>query len=277
MVALYGLQAVTEACSVALDEHVTSSAHVVNLLHRAASPAPVAPLQVPEALKLTLEPAANCDRYNRLLRSNITLVPVDQPSEHTHANPATDRTTQNPAPARHGERTGGAAKFFYEQLHARNLQASATLFDMRPEVLARSLAAIRRNQPEPSVQTSVGNALALPFPDATFDWIETDHFLQFFPPAQLPALIAQWQRVLKPGGVLTTRFFSPDLANRRERLQNANWKFVSRLLSAPSHFHPTDEIVKFFEAEKFAVATERLYPRPAPPVIALTAFKPNAG
>jgi ubiquinone/menaquinone biosynthesis C-methylase UbiE len=169
------------------------------------------------------------------------------------------------------------AKFFYEQLHARNLQASATLFDMRPEVLARSLAAIRRNQPEPSVQTSVGNALALPFPDATFDWIETDHFLQFFPPAQLPALIAQWQRVLKPGGVLTTRFFSPDLANRRERLQNANWKFISRLLSAPSHFHPTDEIVKFFEAEKFAVATERLYPRPAPPVIALTAFKPNAG
>ena len=74
MVALYGLEAVTEACAVALNEQVTSSAHVVNLLHRAAAPAPVAPLQVPAALKLTLEPAANCDRYNRLLRSNITVV-----------------------------------------------------------------------------------------------------------------------------------------------------------------------------------------------------------
>ena len=74
MVALYGLEAVTAACTVALDEHVTSSAHVVNLLHRAASPAPAAPLQVPEALKLVIEPAANCDRYNQLLRSNITVV-----------------------------------------------------------------------------------------------------------------------------------------------------------------------------------------------------------
>ena len=32
MVALYGLEAVTEACAVALDEQVVSSAHVVNLL-----------------------------------------------------------------------------------------------------------------------------------------------------------------------------------------------------------------------------------------------------
>ncbi len=38
MVAVYGLEAVTEACAAALDEQVVSSAHVVNLLHRAASP-----------------------------------------------------------------------------------------------------------------------------------------------------------------------------------------------------------------------------------------------
>ena len=38
MVALYGLEAVSEACAVALDEQVVSSAHVVNLLHRAAAP-----------------------------------------------------------------------------------------------------------------------------------------------------------------------------------------------------------------------------------------------
>src|SRR5271163_2988293 len=107
MVALYGLDAVAEACAVALNEQVATSAHVVNLLHRAAAPAPVAPLQVPEGLKLTLEPAANCDRYDRLLRSHITVVPINHPPEDNHANPTTDRTTENPAPARDGERAGG--------------------------------------------------------------------------------------------------------------------------------------------------------------------------
>jgi hypothetical protein len=107
MVALYGLDAVTEACAVALDEQVVSSAHVVNLLHRAGAPAPVAPLQVSDALKLKLEPAANCDRYDALLRSHISVVPNNHPPEENHANPTTDRTTENPALARHGERAGG--------------------------------------------------------------------------------------------------------------------------------------------------------------------------
>ncbi len=37
LIALYGLDAVTEACGAALNERVASSAHVVNLLHRAAT------------------------------------------------------------------------------------------------------------------------------------------------------------------------------------------------------------------------------------------------
>jgi transposase len=107
MVALYGLEAVTEACAAALEEQVVSSAHVVNLLHRAAAPARLPALQVPEALKLTVEPAANCDRYDRLLRRQplVQLVPVDHPREYTDAN-ATDRTTDGAAPAWHGERAG---------------------------------------------------------------------------------------------------------------------------------------------------------------------------
>jgi hypothetical protein len=80
MVALYGLEAVSEACAVALEEQVVSSAHVVNLLHRAAAPPQQPVLQVPEALKLAVEPAANCDRYNQLLRARpAMLVPVVPP------------------------------------------------------------------------------------------------------------------------------------------------------------------------------------------------------
>jgi transposase len=66
MVALYGLEAVSAACATALDEEVVTSAHVVNLLHRAAQ-APRPPvLQVPEALLLRHEPLADCSRYDRL-------------------------------------------------------------------------------------------------------------------------------------------------------------------------------------------------------------------
>ena len=59
MVALYGLDAVSAACATALDEEVVSSAHVVNLLHRAAQPPRPALLQVPEALRLKHEPLAD--------------------------------------------------------------------------------------------------------------------------------------------------------------------------------------------------------------------------
>jgi transposase len=109
MVSLYGLAAVSEACAVALEEHVVTSAHVVNLLHRGAQSERAPILQVPEALKLALEPAANCDRYDRLLRAQVTasLTILSHPTENTDATSSADRTTQGAAPSRHGERTGG--------------------------------------------------------------------------------------------------------------------------------------------------------------------------
>jgi hypothetical protein len=100
MVALYGLEAVSEACAAALDEHVVSSAHVVNLLHRTATAAAAPILQVPESLKLTLEPAANCDRYDRLLRSVVAII---HPTPENPDASSTDRTTEDAAAARHGE------------------------------------------------------------------------------------------------------------------------------------------------------------------------------
>jgi hypothetical protein len=66
MVALYGLEAVANACAAALEDSVVSSAHVVNRLHRAAQPPRPALIQVPEGLTLRYEPVADCARYDRL-------------------------------------------------------------------------------------------------------------------------------------------------------------------------------------------------------------------
>jgi hypothetical protein len=59
----------------------------VNLLHRAAEPVRVTMLQVPEALTLRIEPAADCGRYDQLLRCR-SVIPVfinHQPSEDVDA------------------------------------------------------------------------------------------------------------------------------------------------------------------------------------------------
>jgi hypothetical protein len=106
MVAIYGLEAVSDACANALEEQVVTSSHVVNLLHRKGPSARTVILQVPEALKLTVEPAANCDRYDRLLKARAALVSLPDPPENNDANPA-DRTDEGAEAARHGERTGG--------------------------------------------------------------------------------------------------------------------------------------------------------------------------
>jgi SAM-dependent methyltransferase len=49
------------------------------------------------------------------------------------------------------------------------------------------------------------NALQMPFSDGCFDWIETDFFLQFFSSMEKEALFREWYRLLKPGGIITTR------------------------------------------------------------------------
>jgi transposase len=104
MVAIYGLEAVAAACEAALEEQVGGSAYVVNLLHRSHQPARPPPLQVPEALKLTVEPAANCDRYNQLLQPRRILT-VLNPEIHD-ASP-TDRADESAAPEWYGQRPGG--------------------------------------------------------------------------------------------------------------------------------------------------------------------------
>jgi len=106
MVSLYGLDAVSRACATALNDEVTSSAHVVNLLHRAAAPQTAVPLQVPEALKLSIEPLANCDRYDAL-RTRVCAGRALILMEKNHANSTLDRAAEENASARNGECIGG--------------------------------------------------------------------------------------------------------------------------------------------------------------------------
>ena len=61
-----GLAAVEAACRQALDAGPCGRAVVLNILARQREEAPPPPLDVPAALSLSLEPTADCDRYDRL-------------------------------------------------------------------------------------------------------------------------------------------------------------------------------------------------------------------
>ncbi len=64
-----GLEAVEAACAEALSQNVPSASVVLNILARRREPPPPLTITTPDALRLTCEPAANCDRYDSLRRT----------------------------------------------------------------------------------------------------------------------------------------------------------------------------------------------------------------
>ena len=62
----HGLELLCVACELALEHRTVSSAVVLNHLHRLKAPLPLAPLQLPEHLRLLHEPQADCARYDQL-------------------------------------------------------------------------------------------------------------------------------------------------------------------------------------------------------------------
>jgi hypothetical protein len=69
-VGLDGLPAVEAACQEALDQGVFSAAVIINILARKRDPQPAAILSIPDALRLTHEPLADCARYDSLRRAS---------------------------------------------------------------------------------------------------------------------------------------------------------------------------------------------------------------
>lgn len=65
-----GLEAVEAACAEALANSVHSAGVVLNILARHREPPPPLTITTPHALRLSCEPAADCDRYDSLRRQN---------------------------------------------------------------------------------------------------------------------------------------------------------------------------------------------------------------
>ena len=64
-----GIEAVEAACQAALKQNTVSADAILNLITRQRDPPRPAPINLPESLALTLEPRADCARYDTLLGS----------------------------------------------------------------------------------------------------------------------------------------------------------------------------------------------------------------
>ncbi len=79
-----------------------------------------------------------------------------------------------------------------------------TGLDMNPAALAKARANIEAHGLSDVVDVVEGNAMALPFPDAAFDVVINEAMLTMLPRENKAKAIAEYFRVLKPGGVLLT-------------------------------------------------------------------------
>jgi SAM-dependent methyltransferase len=125
---------------------------------------------------------------------------------------------------------GGGALLAFMREHGLDPTGS----DLLPEAvrLAREAA--------PGCEVIEADAARLPFPDASFDRLVSHHLVEHLP--DLPATLAEWKRVLSPGGVMV--ICTPN------RLYGS-----PRIFADPSHLHIYDraELVRGVEESGFMV------------------------
>lgn len=95
------------------------------------------------------------------------------------------------------------ARTFAQFVQERNPNANITIADFSKKALTN----LRLNGIEklPNVEIIQADTTKLHFPDESFNLIETDGLLQFLSPQNKTQALSEWYRVLKPGGVVTTR------------------------------------------------------------------------
>lgn len=72
--------------------------------------------------------------------------------------------------------------------------------DVSPGMLAVAQKKIAKAAPATPIDLRVGDARTLPFADNSFDAVYTSFTLELFPAEDIPVVLAEAKRVLKPGG-----------------------------------------------------------------------------
>lgn len=116
-----------------------------------------------------------------------------------------------------------------------NSKAAIDVLDIAPYALSQSEEFLATCQDIDCTYISFieGDALSMPCADGQFDWIETDFFIQFFSYEEKVTLFEEWYRVLKPGGIVTTRDWLLERENFLERAVDRSKNWLIRHMLGP--------------------------------------------
>lgn len=70
----HGVEAVNVACELAIESRVITRDYILNAVNRLRASATASTIEIPQELKLNIEPMADCKKYNRLLQGDAHVV-----------------------------------------------------------------------------------------------------------------------------------------------------------------------------------------------------------
>jgi len=146
---------------------------------------------------------------------------------------------------------------FARFVRKRNSMATITVLDISSYALSQSESLLRSYQDIDQTKVSFveADALNLPFPNGHFDWIETDFFIQFFSASEKVILLKEWYRILKPGGIVTTRDWLQQKHNFIERvIDHTRTLLIRRILGPIAYSASAQELKKILKEIGFEVA-----------------------
>jgi ubiquinone/menaquinone biosynthesis C-methylase UbiE len=112
-----------------------------------------------------------------------------------------------------------------------------TAFDLAPDNVTRVQQLVQDQPLGCPVEVRVASLTDLPYPDAAFDAVWCANSLEYLADADVPVALAEFQRVLRPGGVVATKEPDPGLwlfAPGDPMLLLRMWAAVSTI-SSPFH------------------------------------------
>ena len=103
------------------------------------------------------------------------------------------------------------------------------------------------------------NATRLPFPDASFDLVETDALMQFLTLDDKKKTLREVYRVLAPGGIFTTRdkFISKDATEEEQFILQMDRRFTHDMLGVMPYMTSAEEMFELFTAQGFETVMQR--------------------
>ncbi len=111
----------------------------------------------------------------------------------------------------------------FEKILAMNPHGRNEGIDLTPEMLRRAEEKALRSGQE-NYRLRVGDAYNLDFPDDSFDVVINNYMFDLLPETDFPAVLAEFRRVLRPGGRLALVNMAPG-----ERWYNAIWERIYRI------------------------------------------------